>query len=65
MSSYHASNPSAVADFRDNTDKQAMLGVNHIPALTQCKCCGKRKTTKTGAFDDRGAFTCHGCGRGK
>lgn len=65
MTSYHASNPDAQADFRDNTGKQAMLGVNTIPALTQCRRCGKRRTTRTGAFNARGEFVCHGCGRGK
>lgn len=65
MSGYHAANPPAVADFRDNTGKQAMIGVNTIPALSPCHKCGKRRTTRTGAFNARGVFVCHGCGRGK
>jgi len=44
MTSYHASNPPAVADFRDNTEKQAMLGVNKIPSLSPC--CKGAKTPK-------------------
>lgn len=60
---YHASTPVAHANFRENTEKQAMLGVNTIPALSRCCQCGKRRTTRTGMFNKRGAFTCHGCGR--
>jgi len=40
-----------------------MAGVNQIPSLTRCKCCGGRRTTRSGSFDAGGAFTCHGCGR--
>lgn len=62
---YDKSTPVAHAAFREHTEKQAMLGINTIPALSLCKRCGKRRTTRTGTFNARGLFACHGCGRVK
>ena len=60
---YHASTPVSHAAFRQNTENQGMLGVNTIPELTLCCGCGKRRTTRTGSFNKRGAFKCHGCSK--
>ncbi len=40
-----------------------MAGINHIPALSLCCSCGKRRTSSTGKFKRSGAFVCNGCGR--
>ena len=60
---YHKAGAVAQAQFRENTEKRAvMAGVAKIPGRTECIRCGKRRTTETGNSTARG-FVCHGCGR--
>ena len=63
---YTRGEPVSNEQFRGSTERHnKMVGVNFIPGLAMCICCGKRKTAITGKFSRTGKFVCHGCGRAR
>lgn len=55
--------PAHSARFRADTQTHAsMAGVNTIPEMATCICCGKRRNMRTGNVK-AGKFICHGCNR--
>lgn len=60
---YHPSLPVSQAQFRDNTDKRAvMLNAQRTPKKAKCCRCHTHRTEATGKHTDKG-FVCHGCGK--
>ena len=50
-----------LANYRERTARQSMLGVATTPAKTKCCACGVMRTSATGSLNKGGQFICGQC----